>query len=131
MRSALSFEEMGVASRERWLVPTVEVPGFFERGPSTAIKAMEDFQGTGPNPIYPSTNPNPNKDEPRDVGSDVEVVDQGKTFKGKVKEVNPDGTYTVSFDGARPSRDKFRKQELGKVGDKPQSLNAPTNSSRY
>ena len=121
--SSLNFDEQNYANTQRWLVPSYENPGFFERGPSTALAAMaEAFGQTGPNPMYPSNNTNPRPNKKKQVGDQATVVDQGKPFKGRVQSVNTDGSYTLSFDGARPSKDKFGDTELGDEEEKPGSL---------
>jgi hypothetical protein len=47
-----------------------------------------------------------------EVGDDVEVVDAGQTFVGKVQAKTPDGRVKVSFAGRRPARDTFAANEL-------------------
>lgn len=56
----------------------------------------------------------PNQPEDLDVGDEVEVVDGGKPFKGLVKSRRTDGSYDLSFDGARPVANTFKRDAIKK-----------------
>jgi hypothetical protein len=48
-----------------------------------------------------------------DVGDEVVVADQGKTYQASVAGRNADGSFKLSFSGtAKPARDSFRKEEM-------------------
>ena len=48
-----------------------------------------------------------------EVGDDVQVVDAGQTYVGKIQAKTPDGRVKVSFvAGKRPNRDTFAANEL-------------------
>lgn len=52
--------------------------------------------------------------KPRDVGADVTVVENGKTYQGKVEAKTQDGRYKVSFGGERPAQEReYTDIELG------------------
>jgi len=61
-----------------------------------------------------STSPSSGQPSPRDVGSEVKVVENGKTFQGKVEAKTDDGKYKVSFGGDRPAQEReYEETELG------------------
>jgi hypothetical protein len=55
--------------------------------------------------------PEPNEKE-SEVGDDVTVVDQGKSFTGKVASKDSNGRLRLSFQGARPARQDYLPTEL-------------------
>jgi hypothetical protein len=129
--SVLNFEEQELVHRERWLVPNFENPGFFERGPSTALANMESaFGQLGPSPLYPAKPGE--KDEEPEVGQERTVVRNGKAYKGRIQAKKPTGEFVMSFEGEKPDRDTFKKDELGHSDDKaPAAVKAAFNSPRY
>ena len=121
----LTADEAVVAIEKRWIVPSQENLGYFQRGPGDALAVMMEYvslspSGTPSTPAAAAARPvtDPDKDQLQ-VGDDVEVVDNGKTFTGKVGALNPDGTYTPSFDGARPSRTSYKPTEIRRLPAKP------------
>lgn len=42
------------------------------------------------------------QDQPIDVGTDVNVVENGKTYTGKISQVKPDGKLQISFGADKP-----------------------------
>ena len=51
------------------------------------------------------------------VGTDATVVENGKTYTGKVKSVSADGKYTLEFTGEKPSTSKV--YEAGEIATAP------------
>lgn len=54
----------------------------------------------------PAAAPNPADDALSDVGDDVAVVENGKTFQGKIQSKGPTGRYKISFGAERPGMDR-------------------------
>lgn len=53
------------------------------------------------------------EDADPDVGDEVVVADQGKTYQASVSGRNVDGSFRLSFSGAdKPARDSYRKEEM-------------------
>lgn len=58
--------------------------------------------------------PRTHRSEPRDIGHSVTVVENGKTYQGKVAAKTEDGKYRVSFGGERPPQERaYSEEELG------------------
>ena len=66
-----------------------------------------------PNPSASPANP-----QVMGVGADVSIVQDGKTYVGKVSQVKPDGKMQISFGGEKPSavRD-YDKSEVAPLAD--------------
>lgn len=60
----------------------------------------------------------PNRPQALSIGSDVRVVENGKTYVGKVSQVKPDGKMQISFGGEKPAtiRD-YDKSEVSPAAD--------------
>lgn len=54
----------------------------------------------------PAAAPNPADDALADVGDDVAVVENGRTFQGKIQSKGPTGRYKISFGAERPGMDR-------------------------
>jgi hypothetical protein len=60
----------------------------------------------------------PGRQEPVNVGSNVRIVQDGKTYVGRIDAVKSDGKYTISFGGERPPVDRtYDKTEVTPVTD--------------
>ena len=60
----------------------------------------------------------PSRPQTLSIGSDVRVVENGKTYVGKVSQVKPDGKMQISFGGEKPAtiRD-YDKSEVSPAAD--------------
>lgn len=86
--------------------------------PTTGITnsvAKKDSNGKSYTPIK-KVNPNDDKDE-IPIGEPVVVSDSGKSYTAKIKSKNPDGTYSLSFEGSTGniSNRNFKRSEIGKI----------------
>ena len=55
----------------------------------------------------------PTRPQSLDIGTDVNVVENGKTYAGKVSQVKPDGKVRISFGGEKPSAERdYDKSEV-------------------
>jgi len=129
----LTFDEMGEALRRGWIETRedgcVGIPsGAVRAGELRAAAATDNFVVQEPG------NPNPDdfahyrhlmgesmgfpsdllgEDADPDVGDEVVVADQGKTYQASVSGRNADGSFKLSFSGAdKPTRDSYRKEEM-------------------
>jgi hypothetical protein len=76
-------------------------------------------QTPAPNPPA-STTAAPPVQQPMNVGANVRVVQDGKTYVGRVSAVNPDGKFQISFGPDRPAVDRtYDKTEVTPVADAP------------
>jgi hypothetical protein len=141
--SALSFEERGEAMRLGWLEARDD--GYLgissSAGPAAQLRAAAatdgfsgppafvDFNAPAPDTFAPyrrfeSISPVVEAADP-DVGDEVVVADQGKTYQASVAGRNADGSFKLSFSGAeKPGRDTYRKEEMRvtrTVGKAPQA----------
>jgi hypothetical protein len=66
-------------------------------------------------------------DQDTEVGDEVTVVDQGRSYTGRVGARNPDGTLKLSFSGPRPAKQDYKKDELRR--DQPSPSRPPTPGS--
>lgn len=74
--------------------------------------------GTTTTSTTPAT-PNQTGTKPA-IGNSVTVVENGRSYTGKIKAVNKDGKYSLSFEGERPtnSEREYTEEELGTQPDK-------------
>ena len=73
---------------------------------------------SGPSmPRTPQTTPTaPKTDENPQIGDDVMVTEDGKTFTGKVSTLGQDGRYRLSFGSSKPRMDReYNSNEIRKL----------------
>lgn len=97
-------DEMNEAAKT--IVKATEAPKYspFYRSFSTSRPVAE---AVSTQPVYPNR-------EDADVGAEVVVAENGKTYTAAVKAKNPDGTYTLSFGGDKPTNTTrtYKREEL-------------------
>jgi hypothetical protein len=82
---------------------------------------------TMPNPPRPSTPTAPKMSQTKSpqIGDDVMVAEQGKSFTGKVQSVRPDGRYILSFGNTKPAKARdYTANELRPVANANVSVGA-------
>ena len=75
-------------------------------------------QPSSPASTPASTTAAPPREQAVNVGSSVRIVQDGKTYVGRIDAVKSDGKFSISFGGERPAVDRtYDKTEITPVAD--------------
>jgi hypothetical protein len=130
-------EGYALALSKRWIVPDPETgdvavnrqmrPAMTEaaksvkvaEGKATFNKAYQMFSTV--RPVGEAVSVDPQRQEDAEVGAEVVVAENGKTYTAAVKAKNPDGTYTLSFGDMKPANHEraYKREELNVAKKKP------------
>ena len=97
--------------------------------PDTASSPISGVghQGTpqAPQSISKPDPAEPNRPQSLTIGTDVRIVQDGKTYVGKVSQVKPDGKMQISFGGEKPAAERdYDKSEVTPLGSDGATSNA-------
>jgi len=81
-------------------------------------QAQPNTGSTPPQPTAQPTTASPSNTQPVNVGSNVRIVQDGKTYVGRISAVKSDGKFSISFGNEKPAvlRD-YDKTEVTPVAD--------------